>query len=467
MLKKHSQLFLSGLIVSDSLVVLFSWFAAYWLRINLPWIPLTSGEPLFEAYAWSAIPVLIVFMINARNFGLYRPLRGKSFLSELTTLVKVVLFTGLMLTALAFFYRGDSFSRVIAAYFLILVLTLLTTSHWCIRVFLIHLRKKGINLRHVLILGVGELAQTLSDKLNLHPEYGFNVVGFLQEAQSTPVATIEAQKILGKTLDVSRIIKDYGIDQVFIAFPLKAQGEIENVLSLLTEETVTIKVVPDLMQFVNLQSGVEELDGLPIISISDTPLYGWNLVIKRIIDLIFSAVAIFLLAPLMAVIAIIIKLESPGPIFYRQEREGLDRRVFDMLKFRSMKIDAESSSGPVWASKSDDRRTRIGAFLRSSSLDELPQLYNVFKGEMSLVGPRPERPVFIDDFKKTIPHYMLRLKMKAGITGWAQVNGWRGNTSLEKRIEFDLYYIRNWSLAFDFKILFMTLWKGFINPHAY
>ncbi len=466
MLKKHSQLFLSGLIAVDSLIVLFSWFAAYWLRINLTWIPL-RGMPSFEAYAWSAIPVWIVFIFNANNLGLYRPLRGKSFSSEWAVIVKVVIFSGLMLSALAFFYRGDSFSRVIAAYFLVLLVILLSATHWGIRILLIRFRKKGFNLRHVLILGVGDLAQTLSEKLKLHPEYGFNVVGFLMEPQATPVETIDKKKILGKSEDVSRIIKEFGVDQVFIAFPLKSQGSIEDVLGFLTEETVTIKVVPDLVQFVSLQSDIEELDGLPIISISDNPLYGWNLVIKRSVDVVFSALAIFLLAPLMALIALVVKLESPGPVFYRQEREGLDRKVFNMLKFRSMRTDAESNSGPVWASKGDDRRTRIGAFLRTTSLDELPQLYNVLKGDMSLVGPRPERPVFIDDFKKTIPKYMLRMKMKAGLTGWAQVNGWRGNTSLEKRIEFDLYYIQNWSLGFDFKILFMTVWKGFVNPHAY
>lgn len=467
MLKKHSQLFLSGIIASDSLAVLFSWFFAYWLRINLTWIPLSKGVPSFDVYLWTAIPVWIVFMINAKYFGLYKPLRGKSFSSEWVMLIKIVFFSGLMLFALAFFYRGDSFSRVIAAYFLILLAGLLTLTHWSIRIILIRLRKKGFNLRHVLILGVGELAQTLSEKLKLHPEYGFNIVGFLKQPEDIPIETLDKKNILGSISEISKIIQQFGIDQVFIAFPLHAQGKIEEVLDLLREETVTIKVVPDLMQFVNLQSGVEELDGLPIISISDTPLYGWNLVIKRAVDLVLSSIAILLLFPLMALIALIVKLESPGPVFYRQEREGLDRKVFDMLKFRSMRTDAETDTGPVWASKSDDRRTRIGTFLRTSSLDELPQLYNVFKGEMSLVGPRPERPVFINDFKKTIPHYMLRLKMKAGLTGWAQVNGWRGNTSLEKRIEYDLYYIRNWSLTFDIKILFMTLWKGFVNPHAY
>jgi Undecaprenyl-phosphate glucose phosphotransferase len=235
----------------------------------------------------------------------------------------------------------------------------------------------------------------------------------------------------------------------------------------LEEETVDIKLVPDLLRYMDLQSGIEELDGMPVINLTESPLYGWNTVFKRVSDIVLSSLAILITFPIMVLIAIVIKLESRGPLLYKQERMGLDRNVFWMYKFRSMEPEAEKQSGPVWAKENDDRRTRVGTFLRSTSLDELPQFFNVFMGQMSLVGPRPERPVFVDEFKKSIPFYMLRLKMKAGLTGWAQVNGWRGNTSLEKRIECDLYYIKNWSLLFDIKILFLTIWKGLINRHAY
>jgi len=190
-------------------------------------------------------------------------------------------------------------------------------------------------------------------------------------------------------------------------------------------------------------------------------------VVKRFSDIIFSSVLIIVSSPLFILLAIIIKLESTGPVIYRQERVGLDGNIFEIFKFRSMRINAEEKTGPVWASDGDNRRTRLGTFLRRTSIDELPQLFNVFRGDMSLVGPRPERQVFVEEFKKSIPKYMLRLKMKAGLTGWAQINGWRGNTSLDKRIEFDLYYIRNWSLLLDLKIILLTFWKGFINPHAY
>jgi exopolysaccharide biosynthesis polyprenyl glycosylphosphotransferase len=217
----------------------------------------------------------------------------------------------------------------------------------------------------------------------------------------------------------------------------------------------------------SLSGGVDNFDGLPIVNLTESPLYGWNLVFKRSTDIVISLLAIIITSPLMLFIALIIKLESRGPVFYIQERVGLDRKVFRMFKFRSMEMGAENHTGPIWAKKDDDRRTRLGVFLRQTSLDELPQIFNVLIGDMSMVGPRPERQVFIEDFKKTVPHYMLRLKMKAGITGWAQVNGWRGNTSLETRIEHDLYYIKNWSLLFDIKILIKTLWNGLINRHAY
>jgi Undecaprenyl-phosphate glucose phosphotransferase len=222
-----------------------------------------------------------------------------------------------------------------------------------------------------------------------------------------------------------------------------------------------------LMQYMSLRAGVEELDGIPIVNLRETPIQGWNSVIKRGFDIVFSLLFLIVSAPIMAVLALLIKLTSPGPVLYNQKRMGLDGHLFNMYKFRSMHVDAERQTGPIWAKKRDSRRTRLGAFMRSTSLDEFPQLVNVLKGDMSLVGPRPERPPFVQKFRENIPKYMLRHKVKSGITGWAQINGWRGNTSIEKRIEYDLYYIQNWSIWFDLKILIMTLWKGMINKHAY
>ena len=372
-----------------------------------------------------------------------------------------------MLTALTFFYREGSFSRIVVVYFWFLVTILMILSHWIARRLLLAAREKGYRLQNVLIAGDGELGQLVVDKINLHPEIGFSIVGYLTGEKENVGISRGDYKVLGEYQDLSRLIKENDVDQLFIALSMKEHDRLEKVLAFLEKETVDVKVVPDLLRYMNIQSGVEELDGMPIVNLAESPLYGWNVIVKRLSDVVLSSLAILVASPLMLFVLILIKLESKGPVFYRQERMGLDQNVFSMFKFRSMKVDAEGQSGPVWARENDDRRTRLGTLLRTTSLDELPQLFNVFIGDMSLVGPRPERPVFIDEFKQSIPNYMLRLKMKAGLTGWAQVNGWRGNTSLEKRIECDLYYIKNWSMLFDIKIIFMTIWKGFVNRHAY
>ncbi len=467
MLKKHGQLFLSTLFIFDSLAIFSSWLLAYSIRFQLQLIPVTQGVPPFEWYVYALAPIWIVFGISIKFFGLYRPLRGKSGFNEFFLIFKVTSFSILILTAITFFVREFSYSRIVMIYFLISSTFLIVISHWLVRKIWVLVRGKGWNLQRVLVVGAGKLGQLVVEKLNQHPEIGFQVIGFLTRHPGKIGKSFENCKVLGEYQDVSKVIRDFKVDQLFIALPLQANDRLEQILDNLGEETVDIKVVPDLLQYMNIQSGVEELDGLPIVNLAESPLYGWNVVIKRTSDIFLSSFAIIITAPIMLLIAILIKLESPGPVFYRQERVGLDRRVFSMLKFRSMKQEAESSTGPVWAKENDERRTRIGEILRKSSLDELPQLFNVLEGEMSLVGPRPERSVFIEDFKQSIPHYMLRLKMKAGLTGWAQVNGWRGNTSLEKRIECDLFYIKNWSLLFDFKIILMTFWRGFFNRHAY
>ena len=468
MLKKHGQLFLASVIILDSIAIIFSWLAAFYIHFETSFGPSPRYIiPEINIYLYALIPVWIIFLFSIRLCALYEPLRGKPFTIEIYKIIKVTFISVIILSASTFFYREGSFSRFVAAYFFIVVTFLMIFSHFLVRVILAEVRKRGFNLRHVLIVGSGELGQSLAERINQHPEFGLKIVGFLSSHPEKIGIEINGIKIIGLYNEIPKIIQLFGVDQLYIALPLHAQDRLEKVLNSLNEETVDVKVVPDLLRFMNLQTGVDELDGLPIINLAESPLYGWNVILKRISDIIFSVILIVILSPLFIILAIIIKLESTGPIIFWQERMGLDGKLFEMLKFRSMKIDAEQITGPVWASKVDNRRTRLGTFLRKTSIDELPQLFNVLIGDMSLVGPRPERPVFVKEFKKSIPKYMLRLKMKAGLTGWAQVSGWRGNTSLDKRIEFDLYYIKNWSLLFDFKIILMTVWKGFVNPNAY
>ncbi len=467
MLKKHGQLFLSSLFLFDSLAIVLSWLGAYHLRFHWDIIPLFHPVPPFSLYLWALVPIWAVFMVNIKLMGLHQPLRGRPGSSKTLAIVKVASVSVLMLTAMTFFYRGESFSRIVTVYFWAIVIVAMMLSHSLVGALLKFLRRRGLPLQRVLVVGAGELGQRVVNAIHLHPEIGFFVVGFLTGRPENIGTWPGGKPVLGQCHEVNRVIRENNIDQLFIALPLNDHDRLEQVLSRVNEETVTVKVVPDLLRHMNLNAGVEDLDGLPIVNLRETPLYGWNSVLKRGTDIVIGSFALSVLSPLMALIALLVRWESPGPVLFRQERVGLDGKTFSIIKFRSMVEDAEVRTGPVWAREQDPRRTRVGAFLRRTSLDELPQLVNVLRGDMSLVGPRPERPVFIEEFKRSVPQYVLRMKVKAGLTGWAQVNGWRGNTSLKERIACDIYYIQNWSLGLDLKILLMTLFRGIFNRHAY
>ncbi len=467
LIRKHSQVYSTAIFFFNSFAVALAWLFAYLVRFELELFSAAGSPPVENMYLYALLPIWLVFHVNSRILDHDKPISRNSPTSEYFSILKLTSLSVLLLTAGTFFYRELSFSRIMAVYFWVFANIFLFVSHRFTRFLVKEMHGRGMNLRNVLVVGAGELGQKVVQKLNLYPEIGFSVVGYLTHEMEKVGSELEGYKVLGLYEDLNRIIKENEVDQLFIALPLNAHDRLQKILASLEEETVDIKLVPDLLRYIDLQSGIEDLDGMPVINLTESPLYGWNTVLKRVSDIVLSGLAILITFPLMILIAIAVKLGSRGPLLYKQERMGLDRDVFMMHKFRSMKIGAENKTGPVWAKEDDDRKTPVGSFLRRTSLDELPQLFNVFMGQMSLVGPRPERPVFVDEFKKSIPFYMLRLKMKAGLTGWAQVNGWRGNTSLEKRIEFDLYYIKNWSLIFDIKILFLTIWKGLINRHAY
>jgi Undecaprenyl-phosphate glucose phosphotransferase len=287
------------------------------------------------------------------------------------------------------------------------------------------------------------------------------IVGFVDDRAVGDHIGYRGLPLLGTLADVGEIIQRERVDQVYVALPLEEHVKMLTVIDQTSREVVDVRVVPDLLQFIAIRARLEDLDGIPMIAINDVPLQGFNSVLKRVLDIVISAAALAVLALPILVIAALVKITSRGPVFYHQERMGLDGRAFTVYKFRSMYAGAEDVSGPVWAREDDPRATPLGRYLRRFDLDELPQFWNVFRGDMSIVGPRPERPYFVEQFKQRIPQYMLRHKVKAGITGWAQVNGWRGNTSLEKRIEYDLYYIENWSVALDLKIMWLTVLRGF------
>jgi Undecaprenyl-phosphate glucose phosphotransferase len=329
------------------------------------------------------------------------------------------------------------------------------------------LRRRGYNLRYVLVVGAGDLAREVIERLHAHPEAGMRVAGALSGDPGQVGRRVAHVPVVGEYGSLKAALSRRRIDQVVLALPRDENHHLEKLLRELDDELVSVRMVPDLLHVMTLRSSVEDLDGLPTINLRDTPLVGWAAVQKRTFDMAVASLCFLAVSPILLVVALAVRLTSGAPVLYRQERIGLDGRVFAMLKFRTMRSDAEADSGPVWTSADDPRRTRLGAFLRATSLDELPQLWNVVRGDMSLVGPRPERPIFIERFRREIPGYMLRHKVKAGLTGWAQVHGWRGDTSLHERIEHDIYYIQNWSLGLDIRILLLTLWKGFVHRNAY
>ena len=472
MLKEHHKFFRWLFRLADMLVLTAAWLGAYYLRFHVDLIPVIHDKPPVGLYVRMILFILLIWTALFRSFGLYNTMRVISVVRETWKIVQASVVSILVLIVFAYFFSDVlfslyKFSRVVFFYFFVLSVVGLGIERMVLRIVLRRFRRRGFNLRHVLLVGDGELGRFFSAELAENPEAGLKVAGFLSREEPRPGQTVDGVPVLGSYGDVRRVLAEGGIDQIFITLPLSEHDRMEEILGAIDNEMVDIKIIPDFSRFLTLRGSVEEFRGLPIVNLRESPLHGWNVVFKRAMDIVLSLGLIAVLLPVMAVVAALVKLSSPGPVFYRQERMGMDGRLFTILKFRTMSEDAEKESGAVWARRGDPRRTGLGAFLRKFSLDELPQFFNVLRGEMSLVGPRPERPVFIEKFKETVPGYMLRHKTKAGITGWAQINGWRGNTSLEKRIEYDLYYIENWSLLLDFKILGMTLWKGVISKEAY
>lgn len=467
MVKKHSQVFLTLLFLGDTAIVAASWLSAYYLRFHAGPIPLYKPVPSFDLYTSLTLYAVIIWALTFKTFGLYSPMRIVTKFEESAMIIKASSVALLIFIAAAFYLREYKYSRVVFVYFWLLSNVGLILTRVTLRMILRYFRRKGYNLRFVLIVGAGELGRRILQSIKDHPELGLRVVGFLTRREEKLGMTIEGVPVLGVYEDVQDVVRSQPVDQVFLALPLEEHARLRTVMQKIDNELVDVKIVPDIFEYMTLRGGIEELDNIPVINLRDSPLEGWNRILKRAFDVVISSVMLVLCAPLMVLIAVVIKLTSSGQIFFRQERMGMDGRIFTMLKFRTMVEDAERETGPVWARADDQRRTRCGSVLRKCSLDELPQFFNVLKGDMSIVGPRPERTFFIKQFRERVPRYMLRHKIKAGITGWAQVNGWRGNTSIEKRIEHDIFYIEHWSLLFDVKIIALTFWKGFWNKHAY
>ncbi|MDH3522933.1 MAG: undecaprenyl-phosphate glucose phosphotransferase [Acidobacteriota bacterium] len=452
-----------------------AFFAAWYLRFETG-IFAVAGRPEYERYL-ALLPVILVLWPVVYYFhGLYQVQRGRSRSDEAINLIVAIILASLLLSFAVVWMRPVAkegvpyaifgYSRGFLALLAGLNAVFGIAARNSIRLVLRRFRLSGHNLQRILIVGAGTLGREVARKLIRNREFGFQVVGFLDDDPGKADHSFEGVAVLGTLDAVDALLQEQRIDQVFIALPLEAHRKTLRVLRVVGRECVEVRIVPDVLQYATLQAKVEDLDGTPVINLSQVPLQGWGTLVKRGLDLAVATAMMAVALPFFPLVALLIWIEDRGPIFYHQERMGLDGRPFQILKLRSMRVGAESSTGPVWAIKDDPRRTRVGAFLRRWSLDELPQLWNVFRGHMSIVGPRPERPAFVHEFKEKLPLYMLRHKVKSGITGWAQVHGWRGNTSIKKRLQYDLYYIENWSLKLDLKILWMTLLHG-LRHNAY
>ncbi len=482
MVRRYNRLLVAFHVISDALLGLSAFIFAYILRFHTlvaALIPITKGTPPLRQYIY-VMPFVAVLVPLAFNLqGLYRLRRGRSRVDDffavfVGSILSVVFGIVATLYVQTYFTSGEAknqgffeVSQVVWGIFLVLNVTLTYASRELVREALERRWRAGIGLKRILIAGSGELGRLVADKILEHRELGYQIIGFVDDRAGGDHLGYRGLPLLGALNEAAEIAAREAIDHLYVALPPEQHVKMLEIIDSTSREMVDVKVVPDLLQVIALRARLEDLDGVPVININDVPLQGFNSALKRLIDIGISAAALVVLALPFALIALLVKITSRGPVFYTQERMGLDGKPFMIHKFRSMYVNAEAESGPVFAREDDPRRTTLGKMLRRTNADELPQFWNVLKGEMSIVGPRPERPLFVAQFKDRIPQYMLRHKVKAGITGWAQVNGWRGNTSIEKRIEYDLYYIENWSVRLDLKIMWLTLLKGFFQKHAY
>ena len=464
MIQRRSQLIIVWFFVCDIIATSIAWLAAYHVRFESGWIPFVSipneNDTLFSHIPWVLFTAAVAYHFTDQyKISRMRRMREEAFCS-----IKGTFFLVLLLLAVDFFRKDLSGSRAMVSIFgafNVFAVFFVRQINWkLIRDF----RSRGYDQSFAIIVGTGRVARKMATILKTNSWLGIKNVGYVENQVSAFNKDLD---VMGKFEDLPNLIAQYSVSHVFIALPMNRYDDVRNVYEILADTFVDVRLAADVPELAGLALSTVDVDGMPLISLKENPHFGLNVMFKRGMDIILSLVGFILISPILVCIAVLIKLTSRGPVFYTQERCGLNGKSFQMLKFRSMKMDAENASGAVWAAKNDDRRTILGTFLRKTSIDELPQLINVLRGEMSLVGPRPERPVFIDKFRKTIPNYMARHTVKAGITGWAQVHGWRGNTSLRKRLQYDLYYITHWTPWMDVRILWMTIFNGMIHRNAY
>lgn len=468
MIRKNQRFLTQLYVLTDFAFIQIAFLLAWWLKFESGWIEHTPPLPVETYFFWSLVYGFVSVFIGTMML-LYSPKRKKRFADEMVKIIQVHFTSLVVLLSLMFFFKQVDISRDYLAIYMVANLILILLYRYFLKMSLKYFRKKGYNKQFVLIIGAGSLGRRFHDNLRQYPELGYEIIGFLDD--NPELGSIESSRykpVLGAVDQLEEILKDKMIDEVVLALPLDAHARYSKIISICEKIGVRTLIIPDFFDYLPARPYFDNFAGMPMINVRDIPLdLSGNRLAKRLFDIVFSLVAICIASPVLLAVAIGVKLTSQGPILFKQERVGLNRRSFQMYKFRSMKVLPEGTVDTGWTTENDPRRTKFGVFLRKTSLDELPQFFNVLAGHMSVVGPRPERPYYVEQFREEVPKYMVKHHVRPGITGWAQTNGLRGDTSIEERINHDIFYIENWSILFDIKIIFKTVVNGFVNKNAY
>lgn len=460
-------------IIIDGILIILAYIAAYYLRfhilVGIPLFRLDDGERFYRlskliGYLYILVPAYLAIYSSC---NMYKPQRSHAKRVMVWSLVKANILGILVFTFILFLTKEMDVSRKFSATFAILNVSFGIAFRLILTRVLSEMRKRGLNQKHVLIVGYSRAAEGYIDRLVANPEWGYHIYGILDDTMEVGTA-YKKVKVIGPTDELQNILNSNDLDEIAVTLSINEYAKLEYLVGICEKAGAHTKFVPDYHNIIPTIPVMEDFNGLPVINIRNVPLSNtFNSIVKRLVDIFGAIVALILFSIPMAIVAIIIKCTSPGPLIYSQVRVGLHNKEFKMYKFRSMVVQSEKSEKKAWTTQNDSRVTPIGRFIRKTSIDELPQLFNILRGDMSMVGPRPERPYFVEKFKEEVPRYMIKHQVRPGLTGWAQINGFRGDTSIRKRIECDLYYIENWTLGLDIKILFLTIFKGFINKNAY
>ena len=466
MIKDNQKYFNRLHILIDAAVIAASYWFAWFLKFETG-IFESVRSLSFQYYMTALLLIVPMYLILYSAFNLYTPKRVQGRRLELANIVKANTLGLFILIGILYLLKIIDFSRSMLVIFFFVNIAAEETVRMTIRIVLRDMRRKGLNQKHIVLVGYSRAAEEYIDRILANPQWGYTVRGILDDSVEAGT-DYRGIKVLGRIDNLMIILPQNRLDEIAITLGLNDYSRLEEIVALCEKSGVHTKFIPDYNNIIPTKPYTEDLLGLPVINIRYVPLSNtFPSLVKRTMDIFGSIAAIVLFSPVMLLCAALVKLTSPGPVLYKQVRVGLHNRNFEMFKFRSMEVQPEAEEKKAWTVKNDPRVTGIGKFMRRTSLDELPQLFNILKGDMSLVGPRPERPFFVEKFREEIPRYMVKHQVRPGLTGWAQVNGYRGDTSIRKRIEYDLYYIENWTLGLDIKSLFLTIFKGFINKNAY